>query len=230
MKTRILRSPADLNHAELRNLYAAFNLPVTRQDCGQMCAPYNSTGKPFCCDICHAIPAAYASEWNSLKSATELWHPWQADECTGGDQNKVAAPAGMLLLACLGPQGCQRENRLLSCRQFPFFPYVTSDYRFLGLTYDWEFEGTCWVISNLGLVSEAYRREFVRTYDQLFAWFQEEFDSYADRSEEMRTYFAAQKRRIPLLHRDGGFHLLSPGSERIRRVEAARLPKFGPYR
>ena len=136
----------------------------------------------------------------------------------------------MLLLACLGPESCERENRLLSCRQFPFFPYVTSDYRFLGLAYDWEFESKCWVISNLGQVSDAYREEFVRTYDHIFALFQDEFESYAVRSEEMREHFIAQRRRIPLLHRDGGYRLISPGSERVRRVEVSQLPRFGPYR
>jgi hypothetical protein len=136
----------------------------------------------------------------------------------------------MIPLACLGPDQCERENRLLSCRQFPFFPYVTSDYHFLGLAYDWEFESKCWVISNLGRVTDAYREEFVRTYDHIFALFQDEFESYEVRSEKMREHFIAQRRLIPLLHRDGGYRLISPGSERIRVVDVSQLPKFGPYR
>jgi hypothetical protein len=136
----------------------------------------------------------------------------------------------MQLLACLGPQVCQREHRLFSCRLFPFFPYVTSDYRFLGLAYDWEFEQTCWVISNLGQVTSTYRQQFVSTNDQLFAWFQNEFDSYAIRSAESRAHFTARKRRIPLLHRDEGYYLISPASEHITRVEPSRLPVYGPYR
>ena len=46
----------------------------------------------------------------------------------------------MLLLACQGPAHCQRPFRALSCRQFPFFPYITADDRFIGLAYEWEFE------------------------------------------------------------------------------------------
>jgi len=201
-----------------------------------MCAPHNPSGKPFCCDICHAIPAAYSSEWKSLRASTDLWHVWRGDECAKDDESasrraRVASetPEGMLLLACLGPDACQRENRLLSCRQFPFYPYITSNYRFIGLTYDWGFEPFCWVVSNLGGVSEAYRKEFVQAYDRLFALFQGEFESYHLRSEEMRIHFAARRRRIPLMHRDGDFRLISPVKERAYRVDANKLPCFGPY-
>ena len=135
----------------------------------------------------------------------------------------------MLLLACKGPQECQRQHRLISCRQFPFFPYVTDDYRFIGLAYEWEFEATCWVISHLEQVTEAYRREFVQFYDELFTAWPAEFESYAALSEQMRCHFAGQKRRIPILHRRGGYYLLSPGSERLRRVAPERFRRFKAY-
>ena len=237
MKNRILRSPADLDPADIHELYTNFNAPIAGLDCGKMCAPHNPTGKPFCCDICAAVPAAHTSEWKALEPVTDLWHTWRGDECaedpaSAEDRSRLEAsvPDGMILLACLGPQACQRPYRLLSCRQFPFFPYVTSDYRFLGLSYDWEFENSCWVISNLGQVSETYREEFVATYDKMFALFQDEFDNYAARSEEMREVFAEQRRRIPLLHRNGGFHLISPASERMQRVDPSRMPQFNPYK
>lgn len=231
MKYRILRSPADLTPEDIRKLYTRFDLPITALDCGQMCAPHNPNGKPFCCDICAAVPAGYTSEWQALEPVTDLWHPWRGDECQGTpSQLEEALPQGMIPLACLGPQACQRQHRLISCRQFPFFPYVSSDYRFLGLAYAWEFEHTCWVLSNLGQVSAAYREQFVQTFDQLFALFQDEFESYATRSAEMRAAFAAQRRRIPLLHRNGGFRLVSPRSERMARIDPSRLPRFAPYR
>jgi len=237
MQNHILRTPADLNAGEIRALYKSFDVPIMDLDCGQKCAPHNPSGKPFCCDICNAVPAAYPSEWETLKDATALWHRYRGDECASPSDLEPATPVrdedmppGMIPLACLGPDRCERENRLLSCRQFPFFPYVTSDYRFIGLAYDWEFESVCWVLSNLGRVSDAYREEFVRTFDRLFALFQDEFDSYALRSQEMRTNFIAKRRRIPLLHRDGGYRLISPASERLRRVDESQLPTFGPYR
>lgn len=237
MPPRILLSPSDLNASDLLSLYAGFNLPVTRQDCGQMCIRHNPAGKPFCCDICHAVPAAYTAEWELLQPRTNLWHPWQADECTRevdpvGNEKRLRAstPTYMYLLACSGHQNCQREYRLISCRAFPFFPYITQDHRFLGLAYDWEFENTCWVISNLHLVTPEFRGQFLLTWDALLSLFQDEWDAYALRSEEMRRHFGAAKRRIPILHRNGAFHLLSPASGRIRRVDPSSLSRFGPYR
>jgi hypothetical protein len=220
----------DLN---IRSLYDRFNASVTDFDCGTKCAPHNPSGKPFCCDICQAVPAAYHQEWAYLQRNTDLWHIWRGDECTSdpGDPSALLAetPAHMRLLACLGPDRCQRAFRAISCRQFPFFPYVSSDYRLVGLAYEWEFEATCWVISNLNTVTETYRREFIAFYDELFAGWPAEFESYYIRSDEMREAFIERKRRISVLHRNGGYYLLSPLSERMQRVPPERLRRFGPY-
>ncbi len=232
---RILKSTSDLTPDDIRTLYDGFNSPIAEFDCGKECAPHNTSGKPFCCDICHAVPAVYKSEWSYLEHSTDLWHPWRGDECAGATMKesrhiKADTPTNMVLLACLGPSQCQREFRALSCRQFPFFPYVTSDYRFIGMTYEWQFESKCWVISNLSRVTQKYREEFVRTYDKLFALFQDEFDHYAYHSERMRAEFVRRRKRFPLLHRNGGCYLVGAGTERLQRVEAASLPRFGYYR
>jgi hypothetical protein len=223
-----------LPHLNWRQLYDGFDAPMTPFDCGQKCAPHNPNRIPFCCDICHAVPAAYHSEWEYLQVNTDLWHAWRGDECPQdpGDPADLRAetPDHMLLLACKGPAHCQREYRAVSCRQFPFFPYITSRDRFIGLAYEWEFEATCWVIHNLETVTQAYRREFVDTYDRLFAQSEDYFDGYAQLSAEMRQHFAERKRRIPVLHRNGGYYLLSPGSERLRRVAAFSQPVPELYR
>lgn len=232
---RILKSTSDLNPDDLRTLYDGFNSPIAALDCGKKCAPHNPSGKPFCCDICQAVPAAYKSEWKYLERSTELWHKWSGGECRAANPQEIAhlkadMPASMILLACLGPAQCQRDFRAMSCRQFPFFPYVTSDYRFLGMAYDWHFESKCWVISNLSRVTPTYREEFIRTYDKLFAWFQGEFEHYAQLSEDLRAHFTRRRKRFPLLHRNGSTYLVSPGNERLQRVDAQSLPRFGYYK
>jgi hypothetical protein len=232
----ILQNPLQNPLQNIRALYDKFDAPICSIDCGQKCAPHNPSGKPFCCDICHAVPAAYQEEWRYLQSNTNLWQTWHTDDCKdtkdGDQQDDLMAetPENMLLLTCLGPDKCQRAYRALSCRQFPFFPYVTSDYRFIGMTYDWEFEQTCWVVSNLGAVTETYRRQFVETHDRLFAFSQEAFESYQIHSEKMRAHFATKGRRITLYHRNDGIYLISPGSERMVRVSQAQLRQYGPYK
>jgi hypothetical protein len=235
--TRVLRSPNDLLSTDLRVLYDGFNTPIAKLDCGKKCAPHNSSGKPFCCDICHAVPAAYKSEWMYFRTTTDLWHAYRGDECdasrdpeTGRAVPDSDLPPGMVSLACLGPEHCQRPYRAFSCRAFPFFPYVTSDYRFLGLACEWEFESVCWVISNLSAVTDKYRAEFLRAFDYLLATFDDVFESYATHSERMRVHYASLRRRFPLLHRNGRAYLVSPISERMQRVEVPTLPHFGFYR
>lgn len=230
----IYKSTSDLQANDIRAIYQRFHSPIAELDCGKQCAPHNPSGKPFCCDICHAVPAAYKSEWRYFKQNTQLWHRWRGDECgniTVKERARLAAdtPENMILLACLGPSHCERDFRALSCRQFPFFPYVTSEYRFIGMAYEWEFEDKCWVISNLSQVTQQYRAEFFQTFDQLFALFQDEFEGYAVHSEKLRAAFARRKRRFSLLHRNGNAYLVSPVSEKLRRVEMNQLPTFGAY-
>jgi hypothetical protein len=233
---RIFRSPADLTSTDIRAIYDSFDSPIANLDCGKKCAPYNPNSKPFCCDISHAVPAVFKSEWNYFQTTTDLWHRYRGRECKGSPNPEIGnavrdsdLPSGMISLACLGPDQCQRNYRALSCRVFPFFPYITSDYRFLGLACEWEFESICWVISHLGKVTEEYRAQFFRTFDNLLALFDDVFDNYAFHSERLRTHAITKKKRFPLLHRNGGGYLVSPASERLQRVELSQLPKLGPY-
>ena len=76
--SRLPDQPPALN---VRCLYDRFNAPLMDMDCGARCAPHNPSGKPFCCDICHAVPAAYHPEWEYLSASTDLWHAWRGDEC-----------------------------------------------------------------------------------------------------------------------------------------------------
>ena len=206
-------------HIPISKIYTSFNAPITEMDCGKKCAPHNPSGKPFCCDICEAVPAAYLQEWDYLQKNTDLWQTWRGDECDTSPKElatlQAETPETMILLACLGPDQCQREYRALSCRQFPFFPYISDDFRFLGLDHEWEFDGKCWVIDNLDAVSTTYRAEFIQTFDTFFDIFPQEMESYAIKSEAMRAEFLKRRRRIAILHRNGADYLLSPGSERL---------------
>lgn len=226
-------TPPNLPPLDISRLYAGFDAPITNLDCGARCARHNPNRIPFCCDICQAVPVAYPQEWAYLQQHTDLWHTWRGDECAQEPIDPAELLAGtpehLLLLACKGPAHCERQHRASSCRQFPFFPYISSRDRFLGLAYHWDFEPVCWVISHLGCVSGRYRQEFVQTYDAIFALWEEEFDSYAALSEEMRTHFAAQRRRFPLLHRNGSDYLVSPASERLARTEPGQFRRFGFY-
>ena len=213
-----------------KNLYARFEAPIVRLNCGDRCAPYNEHNVPFCCDTRHAVPTAYTPEWDYLQANTDLWHRWQAENPRQSQDLEAQTPAGQVLIECKGHLLCQRGFRSLTCRAFPFFPYITRQGEFIGLSYYWDYEDRCWVISNLQVVSVEYRMEFIAAYSRLFDQMPEERENFSHHSKRMRQLFGRKHRAIPLLHRNGGFYKVTPRNGRIRRVRPENLPKFGPYR
>jgi len=223
---------------EIRFFYDDFDAPIVAFDCGKKCAPHNESGKPFCCDICHAVPTAYASEWTYLMDNTGLWHEWKAEQCTDTPEEAEAeekrlkdeTPDSMILMECLGPDKCQREYRALTCRQFPFFPYIESQGNFLGLSYYWEYEEQCWVINNLDVVTPVYLQQFIQAFEFIFEKMPGEFDNYKTHSEVTRDELNKKRRAVILLHRNGYAYKITTHNERMRRVDVESMLKFGPYK
>lgn len=212
-----------------KELYIQFNSPISAFDCGEKCAPYNEQGVPFCCDTRHLIPTAYKDEWRLLDGSTDLWRLVQPDE-QNYQEFSSELPGDQVLIACLGHKLCQREYRAISCRAFPFFPYITSAGDFIGMSYYWEFEDRCWVISHLDQVKLQYRDEFMKAFDKLLQIMPEELDSYQYNSMLMRRVFKRKKRAILLMHRNGFDYKVTPGNGRMRRIVKGNYPRFGVYK
>lgn len=214
---------------DFRRLYTQFDPAITAVDCGLKCAPYNDYGVPFCCDTSHAVPSAYQEEWDFLKANSKLWHLWESVDSGETARLQSETPVGQVLIACLGYKLCQRNYRSITCRAFPFFPYFTREGDFIGLTYYWQYEDRCWVISHLDQVTREYVQGFIFTYDDIFRWYGQEIENFKYHSTVMRRVFGRWKRAITLLHRNGKFYKISPGSGRMRKINASDLSKFGPY-
>ncbi len=220
---------SNLHPDETKTFYESFDAPIAAFDCGRKCAPYNERGVPFCCDTRHAVPTVYQAEWDYLLANTDLWHLWDAQDIEVKARLREKTPDGMVLIECLGHQHCQRDYRSITCRAFPFFPYLNSAGEFVGLTYYWEYEERCWVINNLGVVTPEYRLQFVEIYDTLLDREAGELMNFGYHSQVMRQVFAERKREIPLMHRDGEVYKITPDDERLHLVNPEDLPKFGPY-
>lgn len=218
-----------LKPADIASLYADFDAPIAAFDCGRKCAPYNEYGVPFCCDTSHAIPTAYQAEWAYLETNTDLWHLWEGDDPAETRELRAETPVGQHLIECLGHRYCQRNFRSVTCRAFPFFPYITRDGEFIGLSYYWQYEERCWVINYLEVVTPAYVQQFVAAYDWIFENISGELGNFRYHSIIMRRVFGRQKRAIPLLHRNGGVFAVTPKDGSLEPLDPARLPKQGPY-
>jgi hypothetical protein len=222
-----MSSPEALDFAAL---YAQFHRPLAGIDCGQKCAPYNQHAVPFCCDTRHAVPGAYLLEWAYLQAHTDVWHPWCATQDEETSRLQAQTPQGQVLIECQGHRHCQRQYRAITCRAFPFFPYLTRQGEFIGITYYWEYEDRCWIISHLDQVTAEYVRDFITTYETIFHVYPQELEAFRYHSGIMRRLFGRNKRAIPLLHRNGKLYKITPKNGRLRKVFPATLPRYGPYR
>jgi len=212
-----------------RTLHSRFDAPIAALDCGERCAPYNEGGVPFCCDTRHTIPSAYQAEWEYLQVSTDLWHAYAPPDPADNARLAELTPAGQVLIECQGHTRCQRDYRAIACRAFPFFPYLTREGEFIGLSYYWEYEDRCWVVSHLQVVTAEYIAQFIAAFEQLFAAYPDEVENFRQQSIRMRRVFGRRRRAIPLLHRNGSAYKITPRNGRLRRVEPSAFPLFGPY-
>ena len=218
------------SQVNIPQLYSKFRAPISALDCGDRCAPYNEWGVPFCCDTRHAVPTAYQDEWEFLAANTNLWRLWKPDNPGDTAHLREQTPQGQVLIACQGHEYCQRDFRSITCRSFPFFPYIDRNNQFLGLSYYWGYENRCWIISNLSIVTYQYIQEFAAAYDTLFEIKPDELGAFRYHSIAMRRTFGRRRRAIPLLHRNGGAYKITPRNGRIRRVSIESFGKFEPYK
>ncbi len=216
-----------LNKSDYASLYEQFEAPVMRFDCGRMCAPLNG-GAPVCCTTDNAVPVVDKAEWKLLRSRTDLWHAFVPEDAAGR-----AIVDGLedscLAVECKGARHCERENRSLSCRTFPFFPYITREREFIGLSVYWTFEDRCWVISNLNRVDRGFIDEFVAVYEAIFRKDPEEFDVMRDWSASMRRVFSRWDRAIPVLGSDGIWRRVLPHGGGIVKAKRKHLGRHGPF-
>ena len=219
-----------LDSCDFSGLYQNFSAPLSELDCGIKCAPYNEYGVPFCCDTRHAIPTAYSQEWRYLQENTDLWHLWEAEDPDETNRLRVETPAEQVLIECLGHEFCQREFRSITCRAFPFFPYITPGKEFVGLSYYWQYEERCWVINHLHRVTSAYRNQFISAYENLFRSYPTELENFYYHSKIMRQVFGRQKRPIPLLHLDGQDYLVDTKRGSLQKTYFTKLPKHEPFK
>jgi hypothetical protein len=216
-----------LQPADFAALYQRFRASVSRYDCGKFCAPLNK-GEPVCCTTRHAVPVMEKTEFELLNSRTDLWRRYRPQDAEG---RRIVAGLGKTCCAveCKGAQFCERDNRSIACRAFPFYPYVTRQGDFVALAFYWIYRDRCWVISNMRVVEREFVEEFAAAYDYIFARDAEEFDTMKWHSAVHRRVFTRLGLPIPLIGRDGSLLKAMPRSGAIEPMRAEEHLRFGPY-
>ena len=209
------------------HIFNGFNAPVVNLDCGQKCSHLNG-GSPVCCDVGNAVPIMDKSEFKLLRARSDLWRKYKP-ESEHGKELANSLHKDCIAAECKGAQFCERNNRSLSCRAFPFFPYIDKHGEFLGMATYWTFEDRCWVISNMKTVTAVFIEEFFVTYAYLFEQKPDEYQVFKDYSATMRRVFSRWKRPIHIIARDNTFLAIQPKGAGMHPVRKRDLPKFGPY-
>ena len=218
---------ATITPADFATLYDGFTAPISRFDCGRKCAPLNG-GSPVCCSTENAVPVVHKVEFEFLKGRTDLWAKFKPyDYATR--QIVAELTSDCMAIHCKGARQCERDNRTMACRSFPFYPYLTRQKEFVGLGTYWVFEDRCWMMSNLEIVDKKYVKEFIATYEALFVKDPSEFTTYVDFSASARRVYSRWKREIPLLGREGQLLIVEPSSGTIRPGRKKDYPKIAPF-
>jgi len=210
------------------DIYRKFASPLSNIDCGEKCGPFNEYGVPVCCDISMIIPSAYREEWAYLEKNTDLWRPWRSSNPVDTILEDEVQE-GQVLLKCQGYQKCQRQFRTLTCRAFPFFPYLDSQGNFLGLAYFLEYREMCWILSNLSTVTTTYKAEFQQAFELLFEKYPKSKESYSQYSAYLREENGLSGDKIILLDFQGNVFGLDPVSEISYQMSYQDLESFGPF-
>ena len=195
------KTPAGRLSAEgYDRLLGDFASPIAAFDCGRFCAPLNK-GEPVCCTTENAVPVLDKAEWQVLVGRTDLWRKFKPHDAAGRAIVKEASPH-CVAAECKGAAFCERDNRSLSCRAFPFAPYINSDGDFVGASYYWGFADRCWVISHLYVATPEYLREFFLAYDRLLLTDRDEWQAHRDNSSAMRRVFSRRDEKFAWIGRD----------------------------
>jgi hypothetical protein len=219
---------ATIKAQDFATLYEGFTAAVSRFDCGRKCAPLNG-GEPVCCSTQNAVPVVHKVEFDLLKSRTDLWSRFKPyDYATRQIMAEVTGDC--MAIHCKGARHCERDNRTIACRGFPFYPYITRQRQFIAIGTYWVFEDRCWMMSNLDIVDREFVEQFVATYEALFVKDESEFKTYLDFSAAARRVFSRWKREIPLLGRRGELLIVEPSTGEVRPGLKKDYPKAAPFR
>jgi Fe-S-cluster containining protein len=194
-------TPFKKSGALFEELLETLRSPITEFDCGTLCAPGND-GVPVCCQASSIVPVMYKAEYELLRRRSELWGPYRPR--SDADRELVAdARACEIFAECKGHEHCERENRSLACRTFPFEPYLDHDMQLVGLVWYYDLKSLCPLIESKHRILPEFIRECLSMWEKLFEGMPEELEYYHETSESLRRSFGQKQKKIPVHTRDG---------------------------
>jgi len=192
-----------LTDEKLKHLYRMLSVRMTDFDCGKWCAPRNN-GIPYCCDGKKVLPVLFKDEYRWHRQQGGFWHKLHVK--TKADKRLVEESCSYNVFAlCPGVRDCRRTLRSLTCRLFPFEPFLDSRGSVMGLVYQSSESGCCPL---MGKPQHIYIRKYIR--NAIRVW-QELVDTFP---EEKDLYIRESRKRISKAGQVYTFHINALSSER----------------
>jgi hypothetical protein len=166
---------------------------------------------------------------STSKKKTDLWKPWRGKSDLEDQDLNNHLQDGQVLLECLGYQQCQRAFRSITCRAFPFFPYLSGAGDFIGLAYYRDFRDRCWIISNLDSVNQKYKQEFQKAYLRVFEEYPLSKESYLDYSSSVRSSTHIDGEQLVVMDFYGIVYFVDPLTEKMTKTKYDALDSYGPF-
>ena len=185
-------------------LYREFQSAPATFDCGKKCAPFND-GEPFCCDTGWVVPIAFKDEWKYLEKKTNLWHEFRPRNSDEFDLIDEIDEDESVFIECKGVKYCERENRSISCRTFPFEPYLDTRGNLLGLVYNRVIEDKCYLVDRPQIVTKEFVRQYMRFIEKFFKMLPGEKELYMEQSRIYRNIMSRRKKPLVVLTEKGPF-------------------------
>jgi len=183
-----------LTEKDFEYIYRHYDSTPVRFDCGTLCAPKND-GVPFCCDSGWLIPVMYEREFASLRERTDLWKRFRPKT---NHEKKIVEETdkSSIFGTCLGHERCDRRFRSVSCRVFPFEPYLDLEGNLLGLVYNYRLGNKCPLVDRPKLISRKFVSDQLKMWKYIFEREPSERDVYRDESIQVRRYLSRKKKPI----------------------------------
>jgi hypothetical protein len=187
-----------LTEKQIRRFYRLLSTPMTRFNCGRLCAPANG-GIPLCCDRSEVIPILFLGEFRWHRARSRFWKRTRPRN-RGEKKLMDEATAYTVFAECPGVKDCRRSLRALVCRLYPFEPYVAKDGHVKGLVYS-EGARTNDACPLIGRKRNTYRGEYIRNaiqvWSEILASIPEEQELYYDESRKLDRKY--RRKKTPLL-------------------------------
>jgi hypothetical protein len=190
--------PLRLTPAKIHELYDLLSVPMIDFDCGALCAPTND-GVPACCDIEHAVPMLYRDEYRWLRKKSTFWKRYPRRGAEDREYAESMEDEFRVLAVCPGAKRCDRAQRSLVCRTFPFEPFVDGRGRMLGLTYNTEAGRSCPLTSR---GESSYNPRYLKNcrmfWETVLEIFPDERNMYIEESRRRKRLWRRRGRAVPL--------------------------------